>query len=511
MRNLCVILADQLNQEISSLNDFDKDLDEVLICEFKESFSDINHHKKKIVYQLSTMRHFGGELDAQGFKINYLKLDNPDNQNSYTSEILKLIQKKDIDRVIVTEPSIHAEVKSIQDWQKIIGRRVEIRKNDLFICDTDEFKSWAEGRKELRLEFFYRMLRKKHDVLMDGNLPEGGAWNFDKKNRKPLANKNSVPKKYACVIDDETQSVINLVNDEFSDHLGSTDDFIFAVTRKEALEALHRFIEERLICFGDYQDAMIAEDPWLFHSHLSMYLNNGLLKPKECIDLAEKAFYESKAPINSVEGFIRQILGWREYVRGLYWLKMPNYRSLNELAAEVSLPSFYWDAETKMNCLKISIENTKDNAYSHHIQRLMVLGNFALLAGIKPEEVNEWFLSVYTDAYEWVELPNVSGMALFADGGIMASKPYASSGAYINRMSNYCKECHYDVKEKIGKKACPFNYLYWNFLDRNREKLSSNPRLGLAYRNLNNMSEDQLSAVNESAQIFFSLLNHEKV
>ena len=511
MRNLCVILADQLNQEISSLNDFDKDLDEVLICEFKESFSDINHHKKKIVYQLSTMRHFGGELDAQGFKINYLKLDNPDNQNSYTSEILKLIQKKDIDRVIVTEPSIHAEMKSIQDWQKIIGRRVEIRKNDLFICDTDEFKSWAEGRKELRLEFFYRMLRKKHDVLMDGNLPEGGAWNFDKKNRKPLANKNSVPKKYACVIDDETQSVINLVNDEFSDHLGSTDDFIFAVTRKEALEALHRFIEERLICFGDYQDAMIAEDPWLFHSHLSMYLNNGLLKPKECIDLAEKAFYESKAPINSVEGFIRQILGWREYVRGLYWLKMPNYRSLNELAAEVSLPSFYWDAETKMNCLKISIENTKDNAYSHHIQRLMVLGNFALLSGIKPEEVNEWFLSVYTDAYEWVELPNVSGMALFADGGIMASKPYASSGAYINRMSNYCKECHYDVKEKIGKKACPFNYLYWNFLDRNREKLSSNPRLGLAYRNLNNMSEDQLSTVNESAQIFFSVLNHEKV
>ncbi len=511
MRNLCVILADQLNQEISSLNDFDKDLDEVLICEFKESFSDINHHKKKIVYQLSTMRHFGGELDAQGFKINYLKLDNPDNQNSYTSEILKLIQKKDIDRVIVTEPSIHAEMKSIQDWQKIIGRRVEIRKNDLFICDTDEFKSWAEGRKELRLEFFYRMLRKKHDVLMDGNLPEGGAWNFDKKNRKPLANKNSVPKKYACVIDDETQSVINLVNDEFSDHLGSTDDFIFAVTRKEALEALHRFIEERLICFGDYQDAMIAEDPWLFHSHLSMYLNNGLLKPKECIDLAEKAFYESKAPINSVEGFIRQILGWREYVRGLYWLKMPNYRSLNELAAEVSLPSFYWDAETKMNCLKISIENTRDNAYSHHIQRLMVLGNFALLSGIKPEEVNEWFLSVYTDAYEWVELPNVSGMALFADGGIMASKPYASSGAYINRMSNYCKECHYDVKEKIGKKACPFNYLYWNFLDRNREKLSSNPRLGLAYRNLNNMSEDQLSAVNESAQIFFSVLNHEKV
>ena len=511
MRNLCVILADQLNQEITSLNDFDKDIDEVLICELKKNFIDINHHKKKIVYQISSMRHFGKELDAQGFKTNYLKLDDPKNQNSYSTEISKLVQKKDIDRVIVTESSTHTEMKSIQGWQKIIGRKVEIRKNNLFICDTDEFEFWAQGRKELRLEFFYRMLRKKHDVLMDGNQPEGGAWNFDKKNRKPLAKNTSVPEKYACVIDDETQGVINLVNDEFSDHFGSTDDFIFAVTRNEALEALHRFIEERLICFGDYQDAMFAEDPWLFHSHLSMYLNNGLLKPKECIDLAEKAFYESKAPINSVEGFIRQILGWREYVRGLYWLKMPNYRILNELAAEVSLPSFYWDAETKMNCLKTSIENTRDNAYSHHIQRLMVLGNFALIAGIKPKEVNEWFLSVYADAYEWVELPNVSGMALFADGGIMASKPYASSGAYINRMSNYCKDCHYDVKEKIGKKACPFNYLYWNFLDRNREKLSSNPRLGLAYRNLNNMSEDQLSAVNESAQIFFSVLNHEKI
>ena len=424
---------------------------------------------------------------------------------------MKLIDNKGIDKVIVTEPSTYDEMESIQHWQKTIETNVEIRKNDLFFCGIDEFEAWAEGRKELRLEFFYRMLRKKHDVLMDGNQPEGGAWNFDKKNRKPLAKNTSVPEKYACVIDDETQCVINLVNDEFSDHFGSTDDFIFAVTRNEALEALHRFVEERLICFGDYQDAMIVEDPWLFHSHLSMYLNNGLLKPKECIDLAEKAFYESKAPINSVEGFIRQILGWREYVRGLYWLKMPNYRILNELAAEVSLPSFYWDAETKMNCLKTSIENTRDNAYSHHIQRLMVLGNFALIAGIKPKEVNEWFLSVYADAYEWVELPNVSGMALFADGGIMASKPYASSGAYINRMSNYCKDCHYDVKEKIGKKACPFNYLYWNFLDRNREKLSSNPRLGLAYRNLNNMSEDQLSAVNESAQIFFSVLNHEKI
>ncbi len=449
MRNLCVILADQLNQEITSLNDFDKDLDEILICELKKNFTDINHHKKKIVYQISCMRHFGIEMDRLGFKINYLKLDNPDNENSYTSEIMKLINDKGIDKVIVAEPSTYDEMESIKNWQNTIGIDVEIRKNDLFFCDIDEFKAWAEGRKELRLEFFYRMLRRKHNVLMNGDQPEGGAWNFDKKNRKPIARKVSIPKTYTCIIDQETQDIINLVNLEFSDHFGGTDNFVFAVTRHDALEAMNRFIEERLVNFGDYQDAMTSKDPWLFHSHLSMYLNNSLLKPKECIELAEKAFYESKAPINSVEGFIRQILGWREYVRGLYWLKMPDYRDLNELAAEVPLPSFYWDGETKMNCLKISIENTRDNAYSHHIQRLMVLGNFALLVGIRPVELNEWFLSVYADAYEWVELPNVSGMALFADGGIMASKPYASSGAYINRMSDYCKDCHFNVKEKF--------------------------------------------------------------
>jgi deoxyribodipyrimidine photolyase-related protein len=458
------------------------------------------------------MRHFGIEMDALGFKVNYLKLNDPNNKDSYASEILDLIGKKGIDRIIVTESSSHDEMESIKQWQGIIGLDVEIRKNDLFMCDKKEFEEWATGRKELRLEFFYRMLRRKYDVLMDGDQPEGGAWNFDKNNRKPLTKKTSIPKNYSCTADKETENVINLVNNQFTEHFGSTDDFIFGVTRYEALKALNQFIEERLIYFGDYQDAMNAEDPWLFHSHLSMYLNNGLLKPKECIELAEKAFHESKAPINSVEGFIRQILGWREYVRGLYWLKMPNYRALNELTAEVPLPSFYWNTRTKMNCLKISIKNTKDNAYSHHIQRLMILGNFALIAGIRPKEVNDWFLSVYADAYEWVELPNVSGMALFADGGIMASKPYASSGAYINRMSNYCKGCHYDVKEKVGKNACPFNYLYWNFLDRNRKKLSSNPRLGLAYRNLNNMPDSQLGLINESAQNFLSaILNREEI
>ena len=257
---------------------------------------------------------------------------------------------------------------------------------------------------------------------------------------------------------------------------------------------------------------MLSGEPWLFHSHLSMYVNNGLLNPRECIDYAENEYKVSKAPINSVEGFIRQILGWREYVRGLYWLKMPDYKNMNALNADTSLPSFYWDADTKMNCIKESVENTMQNAYAHHIQRLMVLGNFSLIAGIQPKDVNDWFLSVYADAYEWVELPNVTGMALFADGGIMASKPYASTGAYINRMSNYCGNCHYDVKEKTGEAACPFNYLYWNFLERNQSKLSTNPRLGLAYKNLVKVPKEKLISVKKSAEKFLIKMgNGEKV
>ncbi|MCL4149187.1 UNVERIFIED_CONTAM: hypothetical protein GTU68_031954 [Idotea baltica] len=342
---------------------------------------------------------------------------------------------------------------------------------------------------------------------MDGDAPVGGQWNFDSDNRKPPKTDLDIPPPFHSNVDDITQAVIALVSTHFDDHFGDVLPFHFAVTRHQALAALDQFIDVRLCDFGDYQDAMIQGEPWMYHSHLSFYLNCGLLLPMECVRAAEKAYYDGHAPLNSVEGFIRQIIGWREFVRGIYWLKMPNYKAENFFNAKRKLPNFYWTADTQMNCLSQCITETKENAYAHHIQRLMVLGNFALLTGIDPDHVNEWFLIVYADAYEWVELPNVSGMILFADGGYLASKPYAAGGSYINKMSNYCKSCHYSVTKKNGEKACPFNYLYWSFLAENRDKLSNNHRLAMMYNVFDRMSEDKKKAIADDSARFLASLS----
>ena len=295
---------------------------------------------------------------------------------------------------------------------------------------------------------------------------------------------------------------MSLVAGHFPDHFGDLEPFYFAVTRQQALQTLNLFIEERLPNFGDYQDAMIEGEPWMYHSHISFYLNCGLLLPLECVKAAEKVYQQGKAPLNAVEGFIRQIIGWREYVRGIYWLEMPEYAQKNFFDAKHNLPDFYWTADTKMNCLHQCVLETQKNAYAHHIQRLMVLGNFSLIAGIDPVQVNEWFLSVYADAYEWVELPNVSGMTLFADGGYLASKPYAAGGSYINKMSDYCKNCNYKVTKKNGEDACPFNYLYWDFLIRNRDKLESNHRIGMMYKMYDRMGDDKKQAISDDSKNF---------
>ncbi|CAN0535614.1 unnamed protein product, partial [Ectocarpus sp. 8 AP-2014] len=341
------------------------------------------------------------------------------------------------------------------------------------------------------MEYFYRDMRQSYRILMSGDKPEGGKWNYDAENRKPPKEGLDIPQTYMAVPDDITREVMDLVAERFSDHFGDLEPFHFAVTRDQARTALRQFIDQRLCHFGDYQDAMIEGEAWMYHSHISFYLNCGLLTPLECVKAVEHAYHQGLAPLNAVEGFIRQIIGWREYVRGIYWLKMPDYVSENFFEAKRALPEFYWTGETEMNCLRQCVTETKENAYAHHIQRLMVLGNFALLAGIDPEHVNEWFLIVYADAYEWVELPNVSGMVLFADGGYLASKPYAAGGSYINKMSDYCKNCSYKVKDKNGADACPFNYLYWDFLARNRDKLSNNHRIGMMYKTYDRMGEDK--------------------
>jgi deoxyribodipyrimidine photolyase-related protein len=355
-------------------------------------------------------------------------------------------------------------------------------------------------------------MRRKYDILMDGDNPIGGQWNFDSENRKPPKSGLNVPKNYTIKPDKITTDVLNLVEKNFKDHFGDLNPFYFAVTRQQALIVLNEFIDKRLSMFGDFQDAMIEGEPWMFHSHISFYLNCGLLTPLECIKAAENAYCDNRAPLNAVEGFVRQILGWREYIRGVYWYKMPDYKEENYLEASRKLPEFYWTGQTNMNCLKQCINETKENSYSHHIQRLMVLGNFVLLAGINPDDVHNWYLAVYSDAYEWVELPNVTGMILYADGGVLASKPYAASGAYINRMSNYCKNCHYKVNLKDGKDACPFNYLYWDFLIRNENKLRNNPRMGLIYRNLDKMNSDKYETIKSDSNIFLKHIeNNEKV
>ena len=413
---------------------------------------------------------------------------------------------------MVTEPGEHRLLVEIESWGDLFNIPVSIEPDTRFLATHQDFQGWATGRKQLRMEYFYREMRRKYGILMDANGPIGGQWNYDSENRKPPKDGLDVPAPYTCAPDKITQDVLTLVETEFADHFGDLFPFSFAVTQEGAREALQTFVEQRLGQFGDYQDAMLEGEPWMFHSHIALYLNAGLLDPLECIRAAEQAYHRKDAPLNAVEGFIRQILGWREYVRGIYWLKMPDYKGENYFSATRDLPDFFWDGQTQMNCMRQCVLETKQNAYAHHIQRLMVLGNFALLAGLDPDQVNEWYLLVYADAYEWVELPNVHGMVLFADGGVLGSKPYAASGAYIKKMSNYCDSCSYKVSAKNGPKACPFNYLYWDFMQRNSDKLRNNPRLGFVYKTLERMTEEKRVASRaDSARFFKALENHEKV
>ena len=506
-QNLVVILGDQLNLKISSLKNFDPKEDNILLCEVLEEASYVKHHKKKIVFIFSAMRHFGDLLEQSGFSVSYIKLNDPANTGSFFGEVERAANKYSPDKIIITEPGEYRVLEDIRDWESNLNITVEILADDRFLTSHDEFSNWAAGRKELRMEYFYRVVRKKYNILMDGEKPEGGKWNYDNENRKPLKGNLIIPKIFLSKPDTITNEVISLTSERFSDHFGDIEPFHYAVTRDQALQALKKFVKERLEKFGDYQDAMVQDEPWLFHSHIGLYLNSGLLLPLECVEYAQQAYQKGNAPLNSVEGFIRQIIGWREYIRGIYWLKMPQYKRLNFLGAERKLPDFFWDGDTKMNCLKQCVKETKTNAYAHHIQRLMVLGNFSLIAGLKPEEVNEWYLIVYIDAFEWVELPNVTGMILFADGGLLASKPYAASGAYINRMSDYCKNCDYKVSKKNGEDACPFNYLYWNFLINNKDKLKKNHRLSLIYKSLERMDDAKINSIQSDSIKFFKSLD----
>ena len=507
MKNLILILGDQLSHDLSSLKAADKTVDTVLMAELRSETGYVKHHKKKIALLFSAMRHFAEELRADGWQVDYRQFSDPNTQHDFTATVQQAILSHQPDQLIVTKPGEHRVLQEMMNWENILSCAVHFLEDDRFFASTDEFESWAEGRKQLRMEYFYREMRRKTGLLMEGEQPIGGQWNYDSDNRKPPKQGLKVPPPTKFIPDQITLDVLTLVEGEFADHFGDLHPFDFAVTAAQARQVLDEFIAQRLQQFGSYQDAMLADEPFMFHAHIGFYLNCGLLSAKESVYAAEQAYHNGQAPLNAVEGFIRQIIGWREYVRGLYWLKMPDYKQLNYFQATRSLPAFFWTAETDMRCLNICVSDTKKYAYAHHIQRLMVLGNFALLAGLHPDEVNEWYLIVFADAYEWVELPNVSGMVLFADGGLLASKPYAAGGAYIDRMSDYCSSCRYKVKLKNGPDACPFNYLYWDFLLRNREKLNRNPRLGMIYRTLDKMDEEKLELIKNDAAVFLGNLS----
>ncbi|MEO1679370.1 MAG: cryptochrome/photolyase family protein [Pseudomonadota bacterium] len=501
-----LLLGDQLSKEMSSLKAGNPATDTVLLAEVSEEAKYVPHHKKKIAFLFSAMRHFAQELETCGWTVRYVRFDNPSNAGSLTSELDRACADLSVTAVIVTEPGEYRLKVALAEWGDRQGVDVEMLEDDRFVATHTAFETWAHGRKQLRMEYFYREMRRKTGLLMSGDEPEGGKWNFDSENRKPAKGDLFMPRPLQTPPDPVTEEVLDLVEAQFPDHFGSLRPFWFGVTRERALEALDHFVQEALPRFGTYQDAMLDGEPFLYHSVLAQYMNCGLLGPLEVCRRVERAYYDGLAPLNAVEGYIRQIIGWREYMRGIYWLRMPGYTHENVFGAARELPDFYWTGKTNMACMAAAIGQTKDEAYAHHIQRLMVTGNFAMLAGIDPHAVHEWYLAVYADAYEWVEAPNVIGMSQFADGGLLGSKPYAASGNYINKMSDYCRGCRYDVKQKTGPDACPFNPLYWDFLIRNESKLRGNPRLGQVYRTWDKMEDDKKAAYLESARVILGKL-----
>ena len=506
-RRLVLVLGDQLSPRLSSLTAADRSTDVVLMVEVGNETTYVRHHKKKIAFVFSAMRHFADELRAAGWRIDYRTLDETGHSSSFTSELAEAVEQHQPKGIVVTEPGEWRIRQEMEAWSQRFGLPVDILDDDRFVCSRKGFATWAADRKQLRMEYFYREMRRTTGLLMEGDQPVGGVWNLDAENRRAAKPDLFMPQPLRVPPDATTRVVLDLVEAQFSDHFGKLEPFWLGVTRADAERALGGFIAEALPRFGDYQDAMLEGERFLYHSVMSIYINAGLLDPLDVCRRVEEAYRRGHAPLNAAEGYIRQIIGWREYVRGIYWLRMPGYADQNVLGHDRPVPWFYWTGDTDMACLRSAIVQTIEDAYAHHIQRLMLTGNFALLAGVSPQALHEWYLIVYADAYEWVELPNTLGMSQFADGGLLASKPYVASGAYINRMSNHCRGCRYDVKNATGADACPFNALYWHFVDRHRARLESNPRMGPIYRNWSRMAADKKSALLKKAASTLALLD----
>jgi deoxyribodipyrimidine photolyase-related protein len=500
---LVLVLGDQLSFGLSALRAADKSRDVVVMAEVADEAGYVRHHVKKIAFLFAAMRKFAAALAERGWRVRYGRFDDPATASSIPGELLRRAAEENAVEVLTTrcgEWRLRAALAACP-------LTITVLPDDRFIATEGAFAAWAVGRKQLRMEFFYREMRRATGLLMEGDAPAGGRWNFDTENRKPARRDLFLPAPHQAPPDPIVEEVLALVEARFPDHFGRLRPFWFATDHAGAEAAAAHFFARALPRFGDYQDAMLTGERYLYHSVLSLYLNAGLLDALDLCRRAEAEWRARRAPLNAVEGFVRQILGWREFVRGVYDLEGPGYVGRNHLGARRALPGFYWTADTDMACLREAVTQTVEEAYAHHIQRLMVTGNFALIAGVDPHEVHRWYLEVYADAYEWVEAPNVIGMSQFADGGVVGSKPYAASGAYIDRMSDHCAGCRYDVRARAGPGACPFNPLYWDFLVRNRGRLEGNPRLTQMYRSWDRMSEEKRAESLASAAAILARLD----
>jgi len=462
----------------------------------------VNHHIQKVIAFFSSMRAFADHLRKEGHQVIYYHIGDSENSQSLSKNIEQILQEKSIE---IFEYQLPDEYRLDQELVKLsdtIDIETKPYDTDHFLTSREDVAEFFKGKKHYLMESFYRMMRKRYNILMDGDKPLTGKWNYDKENRKKLPAKQKVLPPQLFIRD--VSSIYQEIEDAGISTIGrvNPEQFIWPITRQESIALLKFFVSDCLPLFGKYQDAM-HEDHWsLYHSRLSYAINVKLLHPKEVIDSVLDQWHQDQdaISISNVEGFVRQILGWREYMRGIYWMKMPEYKTLNYFDFKNKLPSWYWTGDTQMNCLSHSINQSLDYAYAHHIQRLMITGNFALLAGIDPDEVDAWYLGIYIDAIEWVEITNTRGMSQYADGGIVGSKPYVSSANYVKKMSNYCDTCHYNQKEKVGENACPFNSLYWNFYDANRDKLAKNARVSMMYRVWDKFDAELQGAILEQAE-----------
>ena len=504
VKTLVLVLGDQLDLDAAAFDGFVPEQDAVWMAEAPEESTHVWSSKQRIALFLSAMRHFAQALREAGRPLHYRLMDDAGavgNEHSLGAKLQTDLVRLQPQRVVMTAPGDWRVLQQIKAVVEAAGLTLDLCDDRHFFTTVRDFAAHAKGRKSLRLEYFYRELRQRHGVLMQDDQPAGGQWNFDADNRESFGAKGPglLPARATFEPDALTREVIALVNTRFAQHPGTLASFAWPVTREQALQALQRFIEERLPLFGRYEDALWPGEPWLYHSHLSAALNLKLITAREVVQAAESAYLAGHAPLQSAEGFIRQILGWREYVRGIYWTQMPGYVERNALDAQEDLPAWFWTGKTDMACLKDAINQTLEHGYAHHIQRLMVTGLYALLLGVRPQQVHAWYLAVYVDAVEWVELPNTLGMSQYGDGGLMASKPYVATGKYIQRMGGPCKGCRYDPALRDGEKACPYTTLYWDFLMRHQPLLAKNARMALQVKNVERMTESQREAVVQRA------------